>query len=98
MTRQKAFKQTDQEVIDFYARSAATPIPDVPKFDNRRLVDGQRTINFFKPLPPTSAGKSFEIRTKVIGVYDKGKAGSVVETETLLAEKGGDGMSETFWS
>ncbi|MCJ1282557.1 hypothetical protein MMC26_001880 [Xylographa opegraphella] len=84
------FKQTDQEVIDFYARQGATPIPGVPKFDSRRVVDGQRLIRFLKPLPPTSAGKRFELRTRIIGVYDKGKAGSVVEQETVLAEKGGD--------
>lgn len=90
MTLLPAFKQTDQEVIDFYARSAATPIPNVPKFDSRRVVDGQRSMEFFKPLPPTSAGKTFELRSKVLGVYDKGKAGTVIETETVLAEKGGD--------
>ena len=87
---QKAFKHTDQEVIDFYARSAAIPIPNVPKFDSRRVVDGQRIMTFYKPVPPTSSGKQFELRSKVVGVYDKGKAGTVVETETILAEKGGD--------
>lgn len=86
----QAFKHNDQEVVDFYARSAAVPIPNVPKFDSRRVVDGQRIITFFKPLPPTSAGKKFELRSKVLGVYDKGKPGTVVETETILAEKGGD--------
>ena len=86
----QAFKQTDQEVIDFYAREGSTPIPDVPKFDSRRVVDGQRLMTFLKPLPPSSKGKTFELRTKVLGVYDKSKAGSVVETETVLAEKGGD--------
>lgn len=84
------FKHTDQEVIDFYARSAATPIPNVPKFDSRRVVDGQRSMKFLKPLPPTSVGKKFELRSKVLGVYDKGKVGTVIETETVLAEKGGD--------
>lgn len=54
------------------------------------MVDGQRHIQFIRPLPPSSEGKKFELRSKVIGVYDKGKAGSVVETETILAEKGGD--------
>jgi len=84
------FKQTDQEVIDFYARQSAAPIPGVPKFDSRRVVDGQRLIKFLKPLPSTSQGKKFELRTRIIGVYDKGKAGSVVEQETVLAEKDGD--------
>ena len=54
------------------------------------MVDGQRTLTFLKPLPPTSAGKTFELRSRVIGVYDKGKAGTVLETETSIAEKGGD--------
>ena len=84
------FKHTDQEVIDFYARSSATPIPNVPKFDSRRVVDGQRSMTFLKPLPATSAGRNFELQSKVLGVYDKGKAGSVVETELVLAEQGGD--------
>ena len=54
------------------------------------MVDGQRSITFLKPLPPTSAGKQFELRSKVLGVYDKGKAGTVVETETVLRERGED--------
>lgn len=93
-----AFKHTDQEVIDFYARSAATPIPNVPKFDSRRVVDGQRSMIFLKPLPPTSAGKKFDLRSKVLGVYDKGKAGTVIETETVLAERGGDIYSKAVGS
>lgn len=71
-------------------RSRDNPIPGVPVFDSRRGVDGQRSMRFFRPLPPTSAGRVFELRSKVLGVYDKGKAGSVVETETVLAEKGGE--------
>jgi peroxisomal enoyl-CoA hydratase 2 len=82
-----AFKKSSQEVIDFYAAQASNPIPGVPKFDSRRVVDGQRLLTFLKPLPPTSANKTFEIRSKVIGVYDKGKAGSVVETQQDLVEK-----------
>ena len=98
LTFSLAFKHTDQEVIDFYARSAATPIPNVPKFDNRRLVDGQRSMTFVKTLPPTSAGRIFELRSKILGVYDKGKAGTVIETETILAERGGDIYSKAVGS
>ena len=98
LTFSPAFKHTDQEVINFYARSAATPIPNVPKFDNSRVVDGQRSMTFLKALPPTSAGKTFELRSKVTGVYDKGKAGTVVETETVLAERGGDIYSKAVGS
>lgn len=98
LTCDLAFKITDQEVIDFYARSGATPIPGVPKFDSRRVVDGQRSITFLKPLPPTSQGRTFEIRSKVLAVYNKGEAGSVVETETVLAERGGDVYSRAVGS
>ena len=47
-------------------------------------------MSFFRPLPPTSEGRVFELHSKVLGVYDKGRAGSVVETEMVLAEKGGE--------
>jgi hypothetical protein len=59
----------------------------VPKLDARRVVDGQRLIQFLKPLPPTSEGRKFELRSKVIGVYDKGKPGTVVETEQTIVDK-----------
>jgi peroxisomal enoyl-CoA hydratase 2 len=39
-------------------------------FDTRRVVDGQRKMFFFEPLLTSSAGKKFEVRTKVLGVYD----------------------------
>ncbi|CAF9909652.1 MAG: hypothetical protein HETSPECPRED_009487 [Heterodermia speciosa] len=82
-----AFKRTDQEVIDFLARNRAAPIPNVPKFDPKRVVDGQRSITFLKPLPSTSSPQTFLINSKILGVYDKGKAGSVIDTETTLTEK-----------
>lgn len=55
-------------------------------------------MTFLKPLPPTSAGKKFDLQSKVLGVYDKGKAGTVIETETLLAERGGDIYSKAVGS
>ncbi|KAK8020298.1 hypothetical protein PG990_005436 [Apiospora arundinis] len=93
------FKENTQEVIDFYAAQKAIKIPGVPEFDARRVVDGQRLVQFLKPLPPTSAGKKFEIRTKVLGVYDKGRPGTVVETQTDLVEAGsGDVYSRAIGS
>jgi acyl dehydratase len=80
------FKHTDQEVVNFYARSSAEPIPGIPKFDSRRVVDGERKITFLKPLPLTSTGRRFEVRGKVLGVYDKGKPGTVVETQSTLVD------------
>ncbi|KAI1176658.1 Thioesterase/thiol ester dehydrase-isomerase [Nemania sp. FL0916] len=73
-------------VIDFYAAQKAIKIPGVPEFDPRRAVDGQRLIQFLKPLPVTSEGRKFELRTKVLGVYDKGRPGTVVETQSELVD------------
>ncbi|RMZ77899.1 hypothetical protein DV738_g4143, partial [Chaetothyriales sp. CBS 135597] len=81
------FKKTSQDVIDFYAAQSAVPIPGVPKLDPRRVLDGQRLIQFLRPLPTSSAGRHFETRTKVLGVYDKGKAGTVVDQETLIVDR-----------
>lgn len=58
----------------------------MPAFDSTRVVDGQRLVQFLKPLPTTSAGRKFEVRTKVLGVYDKGRPGSVVETQTDIVD------------
>ncbi|QIW95265.1 hypothetical protein AMS68_000783 [Peltaster fructicola] len=83
------FKKLSQEVIDFYAsrKSADSGIPGVPKLDSKRMVDGERQITFYKSLPASSEGRSFEIRTKILGVYDKGKPGTVVEIQTDLIDK-----------
>ncbi|KAI2636149.1 Thioesterase/thiol ester dehydrase-isomerase [Xylaria nigripes] len=83
-----SFKKSDQEVTDFYAAQKAVQIPGVPAFDPKRVVDGQRSIEFLKPLPTTSEGRKFEIRSKVLGVYDKGRPGTVVETQTNLVDAG----------
>ncbi|KAI9663343.1 MAG: hypothetical protein M1831_002627 [Alyxoria varia] len=88
------FKHTDQEVIDFIARAAASAPPQIqglPKLDPRRVVDGQRSMTFLKPLPPSSSSNPsepgpFEIRSKILGVYDKGKPGTVIDTEYLLVD------------
>ncbi|KAL2125285.1 hypothetical protein VTJ04DRAFT_1650 [Mycothermus thermophilus] len=80
------FKGTNQEVTDFYAEQKSVPIKGVPEFDPTRVVDGQRLLQVFKPLPVTSAGRKFEVRTKVLGVYDKGRPGSVVDTQTDLVD------------
>lgn len=83
-----AFKGTTQEVIDFYAAQKAVKIPGVPDFDYTRVVDGQRLVQFLKPLPTTSAGRKFEMRTKVLGCYDKGRPGSVLEIQQELVDAG----------
>ena len=58
----------------------------MPKFDTKHVLDGERKMQFLKPLPVSSAGRKFEVRSKVLGVYDKGKPGTVVETEQRLVD------------
>ncbi|KAL1901946.1 hypothetical protein Sste5346_001652 [Sporothrix stenoceras] len=80
------FKTNTQEVVDFYAAEKAVKIPGAPNLDAKRVLDGQRLMRFLKPLPPTSEGRSFELRTTVVGVYDKGRPGTVLETQTDLVD------------
>lgn len=58
----------------------------MPKLDNTRVLDGERKMLFLKPLPTSSEGRKFEARGKVIGVYDKGKPGTVLETQTDIVD------------
>lgn len=74
-------------MTDFYKQSSPPgDIPGVPKLDYRRVVDGERKIQFLKPLPATSEGRNFELRTRLVGAYDKGKA-TVLQTEHLIVDK-----------
>lgn len=74
-------------MVDFLKSELTHPIPGVPDLDRGRAVDGERKITLLKPLPTTSAGRDFELRSSVVGVYDKGKA-TVVETEQQLVDVG----------
>ncbi|KAL9529924.1 putative dehydratase [Sphaerulina musiva] len=82
------FKHTTQEVIDFYAaqHDSRPSIPNVPQLDSTRVLDGERKMIFYKPLPTSSAGRKFLSKNKVIGVYDKGKPGTVLETQTDIVD------------
>lgn len=77
----------DTDVVDFIARSSqGRALPGVPKLNYNRIVDGERYLEVVRPLPTSSAGRDFEIRSKCLGVYDKGKAGLVIETEQTLVD------------
>lgn len=82
------FKTNTQEVVDFYAaqKDGRPQIPGVPELDSKRVLDGERKIFFHKQLPATSEGRKFESRSKVIGVYDKGKPGTVLETQNDIVD------------
>jgi len=62
------------------------PFDKIGSFDFRLLVHGEQAIEVFGPIPPNG-----KVRTtgKVVGIYDKGKAGvAVFETESVDAESG----------
>lgn len=80
------FKKQSQEVVDFFDTQMDIKIPGVPEFDLSRVVDGQRYIEFFRPLPISSEKRSFEIRSKVLGVFDKGNSGSILETQLNIVD------------
>ncbi|KAG6103390.1 hypothetical protein E4U31_002822 [Claviceps sp. LM219 group G6] len=81
-----SFKGNNLDVIDFYGSFKADKIPGVPELDYTRVVDGQRKMEFLRQLPPSSDGKKFEARTKVLGVYDKGRPGTVLDVQTELVD------------
>lgn len=83
-----ALKITDQEVIFFHSRQTFTHIPGAPKLGFCNRLDGQRKITILRLLPPTSPGRRFHLRNKVIGVYDKGDSGTAIETEQSIVEEG----------
>ncbi|KAL4789691.1 HotDog domain-containing protein [Aspergillus venezuelensis] len=81
------FKHADQEVVEFYARNAMNNPPVGPRLDWRYVVDGQRELTILEPFSTTSTGRQFELRNKIIGLYDKGKPGTAYATEQLIVDK-----------
>jgi hypothetical protein len=92
------FKGTELDVVNFYEKASRRFPPGLPKLglshifflslivDWKRGVDGERFIEIVKPIPTTSQGKNFELRRETIGAYDKGKAGLVLEEQTVLVD------------
>ncbi|PGH19365.1 hypothetical protein AJ80_04005 [Polytolypa hystricis UAMH7299] len=96
------FKYSDTDCVNFLARNAARTLPPgCPKLDWRLAVDGRRRMQFVRPLPLTSngaGGRIFEIRSKMLGVYDKGAGkGSVMELEHVLVDKGSGEVYTRAW-
>ncbi|KAI1810695.1 Thioesterase/thiol ester dehydrase-isomerase [Poronia punctata] len=84
-----AFKQTDQDVFDFIARTTLEPIPGTPPFDAQRSVDGERGIEIVNTVPTCSEGLDLEIQGQILGVYDKGGAMVSEQEQTLVDVKTG---------
>ncbi|EEH21515.2 hypothetical protein PABG_03731 [Paracoccidioides brasiliensis Pb03] len=83
------FKHTDIDTVDFLARNASRALPPgCPKLDWGVAVDGGRGMTFLRPLPPSSEGRTWEIHSKVLNVFDKGPGkGTVMEIEHVLKQK-----------
>ncbi|BDD61903.1 hypothetical protein MAP00_006922 [Monascus purpureus] len=89
------FKYDSSEVVDFLARnndSSRSPFSS-PKLDWARAVDGRRRLRIYRQLPTSSADKrlssspSWEVRSRILGVYDKGPGkGTVMELEHSIVD------------
>ncbi|OCL04403.1 Thioesterase/thiol ester dehydrase-isomerase [Glonium stellatum] len=84
------FKHTHASTIPFqqhFDTYVNAPIPGVPRLDSTRVVDGGRSLRILNQIPATSEGRRFEVRTRVLGVWDKGKGnGTVVELQHRIWE------------
>ncbi|KAI5303332.1 Mitochondrial-processing peptidase subunit alpha [Ascosphaera pollenicola] len=84
------FKQADKDTVDFLARNAETPLPpNSPPLNWGAAVDAKRRLVFYKHIPPTSEPHDFEMRTRVLGVWDKRKASMMDLEHTLLKVENG---------
>lgn len=59
-------------------------IPGVPKYDPNMILHGEQSIEIVEPLPLEG---DFDFKTKILGVYDKGK-GMLMQQESLLVGSG----------
>ncbi|KAL1925048.1 uncharacterized protein VTP21DRAFT_4702 [Calcarisporiella thermophila] len=64
---------------------AVSSIPGLPSIDLKKLVHAEEHIEIFRPLPTQG---DMEMRSRVEGIYDRGK-GMVIETSKTLCDKEG---------
>ncbi|KAI5287537.1 hypothetical protein KEM54_005922 [Ascosphaera aggregata] len=77
---------SDTDTIDFLARNASNPLPpNCPALNWGTAVDAKRRLIFYKHIPPASGSDDkFEMRTRVLGVWDKRKATMMDLEHTLV--------------
>jgi hypothetical protein len=87
------------ETVDFLAENAAAVLPPgCPPLDWSRAVDGHRRIVVYRQLPTTSQAGNWEIRSKILSVYDKGPGkGTVLEKEHVLVNRDTDEVYSRAW-
>ena len=69
-------------------------LPSWGDFDFRMLLHGEQGVTVFGPIPPDG---EIESVTKIVGIYDKGKAAVVrLETESKYADSGKPAFTTRF--
>lgn len=81
------FKGDSSDVLSFPspAMMASNALPPLP--GARTFLDGERYIEIVKPMP--SAGGSFFLKTRLAGVFKKGK-GATCETDSIITDAKGE--------
>ncbi|KAF9898419.1 hypothetical protein BX616_004059 [Lobosporangium transversale] len=73
----------DNHGVSVYGAGGKEDIPGIPSYDPNKLVHGDQSLEILRyPLPLEG---TFELHTKVTGVYDKGK-GMVIERTTTMVD------------
>eukprot|EP00999_Lentomonas_sp_LEN2_P003107 NODE_958_length_1093_cov_63.995859_g914_i0.p1 GENE.NODE_958_length_1093_cov_63.995859_g914_i0~~NODE_958_length_1093_cov_63.995859_g914_i0.p1 ORF type:complete len:308 (+),score=71.00 NODE_958_length_1093_cov_63.995859_g914_i0:75-998(+) len=60
-------------------------IPGIPKYDPNMILHGEQSIEILNPLPLEG---NFQLKGKIIGVYDKGK-GMLMQSESTMVDANG---------
>lgn len=80
------FLKGDSPDVNLFAETIniSGPTPGLPDMDPNRIVHGEQKIEILNQLPTSG---EFELRSKLNGVYDKGKGILLERTYTLVDPK-----------
>jgi acyl dehydratase len=87
----------DQQVFPTFPvviPSGGGVLRNIGTFNPAMLVHGEQRVTLHKPIPPDG---SATVTSKIVGIYDKGKA-AVVATETEALDPGGAPLFTTYFS
>ena len=76
-----SLKGSSSDVVPFGL--GGTPVPGIPQYDPSMILHGEQSLEVLRTLP--TSGGSFTLRTRIIGVHDKGK-GMLMEQESVLVD------------
>ena len=87
----------DQQVFPTFPvviPSGAGVLRDIGTFNPAMLVHGEQRVTLHKPIPPDGSATT---TSRIVGIYDKGKA-AVVATETTAIDPAGQPLYTTYFS